>query len=121
MVTNVRSSNLVLLIDIASKNGEQIFALKRFLDCLDSCYAGLLEEKGELVAAPKFFKVILCLFHGLSTLEHGFTVDDYKSSQSHKTLRMIHHIMRVHNITITKDLTESVNESRKEVAVSQNV
>ena len=68
------------------------FVLKRYSDRLDSFYAGHLEEKEEVEALQKVFKVI----HGLSVLERGFKADDLFTVEnqpelSFKTLRMVHH------------------------------
>ena len=92
----VKQKCLILLNDTDPQNWEQFFALKRFSDLLDSFHAGLPEEKEELEALKKVFKVIFCLFHGLFALEHGFKADDLftvenQSELSLKTLRMVHH------------------------------
>ena len=65
------------------------FVLKRYSDRLDSFYAGHLEEKEEVEALQKVFKVI----RGLSALQRGFKADDLftvenQSQLSLKTLRI---------------------------------
>ena len=80
---------MILLNDIDPKNWKQFFVLKRCSDRLDSFYAGHLEEKEEVEALQKVFKVI----HGLSTLERGFKADglftvENQSELSLKTLRI---------------------------------
>ena len=92
----------------------------KFTDRLDTLYAKL--SIAEYSALWKVFVIIFCMFHGQSTVKHGFNtnadiVADNQSNHSLMALHMVHDHMRPyevgpHDMKINKELCLSAGKSR---------